>query len=117
MTWAEIAAAAYTAAKTDPKFEDLRDYLKAEEDDDRIIHECCATAIEYVRTAVGEFDEDDPTAVMLMYALAESLYDERILKDAKASNTQPFQRMAYVYQSIILQLQMKYAAKQEEAIT
>lgn len=113
MTWAEIATKQYTDVQDDENFVALRDYLKTEEDDDRTVHECCCAAISYITAAVGEFDESDPTAVMLMFRMTQDYYDNRILKDSKSSNTQPYQQIAYMDQSVILQLQMKYALKHD----
>ena len=95
------------------KLNDICDYLRVDVgDDDTIVTQDALAAIEYLESAVGEFNPDDPTAVMLMYALTQDFYDNRELMQ---SEQQLKKRQEYTYQSIILQLRMKYELRQEES--
>ncbi len=115
MTWNELKDAAFEDVVQDQNFIDLRDYLRAEEDDDRTVFLCALAAMEYIISAVGAFDEDDQTAVLVFKAITQEFYDNRILKDSRASLTQPFQRISYVNESMLLQLKLKHDLKQEAA--
>ena len=95
------------------KLGDICDYLRIDTgDDDTIVAQDALAAIEYIESAVGEFNKDDSTAVLLMYALTQDFYDNRELMQ---SEQQLKKRQEYTYQSIILQLRMKYESKQEES--
>ncbi len=95
------------------KLGDICDYLRIDTgDDDTIVTQDALAAIEYIESAVGEFNQDDSTAILLMYALTQDFYDNRELMQ---SEQQLKKRQEYTYQSIILQLRMKYESKQEES--
>lgn len=95
------------------KLKDICDYLRVDVgDDDTIVTQDALAAIEYIESAVGEFNADDSTAVLLMYALTQDFYDNRELMQ---SEQQLKKRQEYTYQSIILQLRMKYESRQEES--
>ena len=91
--------------------DEIKQYLRIDgDDDDAIVIRCALSSYRYIEDSVGEFDPDQPTAVMLLYAIAQDLYDNRELMQ---SEQQVKKRQEYTYQSIILQLKMKYELKQE----
>lgn len=103
-----VEKTAFVAAK----LSDICDYLRIDVgDDDTLATQDALAAIEYIESAVGEFNQDDPTALLLMYALTQDFYDNRELMQ---SEQQLKKRQEYTYQSIILQLRMKYESRQEE---
>lgn len=67
---------------------------------------------EFIRSAVGEYDDTDSTAQVLLAAVVQNMYDNRELMQ---SEQQVKKRIEYTFQSMILQLRMKYGLKQEEA--
>ena len=67
---------------------------------------------EFIRSAVGEYDDTDSTAQVLLASVVQNMYDNRELMQ---SEQQVKKRIEYTFQSMILQLQMKYSLKQEEA--
>ena len=65
---------------------------------------------EYIKNAVGEYDDTNSTANILLAAAVQNMYDNRELMQ---SEQQLKKRMEYTFQSIILQLQMRYSMKEE----
>ncbi len=93
------------------KLSEICDYLRIDTgDDDTIVTADALAAIEYIESAVGTFNEDDPTAFLLLCALTQDFYDNRELMQ---SEQQLKKRQEYTYQSIILQLRMKYELSQD----
>ena len=64
---------------------------------------------DYIRSAVGEYDDMDPTAQILLAAIVQNMYDNRELMQ---SEQQMKKRIEYTFQSIILQLQVKYSMEE-----
>ena len=90
-----------------------RSYLRLDSyEDDAIIKTCISAAKEYIASAVGAYDGTDDTERMLLYALVQDMYDNRTLTQ---SEQQQKLRQQWTYQSIILQLRMKYELKKEAA--
>lgn len=84
-------------------FASILNYLRLEAgDDDAMVKTCAGAAITYIESAVGEFDKDSTTALMLMMAITQDFYDDRQLLQPEQ---QQKLRQLYTYQSIILQLQ------------
>lgn len=97
---------------TDDELNTAKLYLRVDtDDDDSLIKADIIAAKTYIEAGVGEYDGTDPTASTLMYAMVQSLYDDRRLME---SEQQEKLRQNYLFQSIILQLQMKYEVKQDE---
>lgn len=85
------------------------DYLRVDiGDDDSMVTQSALAALEYIDSAVGSFNPDDSTAILLFYALTQDFYDNRELMQ---SEQQVKKRQEFTYQSIILQLRMKYESK------
>ena len=97
------------------RLEDVKIYLRIDGDEeDALLRTMMQAGEEYIRSAVGEYDDDDPTAQILLAAIVQNMYDNRELMQ---SDKQMKKRIEYTFQSIILQLRVKYNLKQEEAET
>ena len=91
------------------KLEDIKIYLRIDGDEeDGLLNTMMAAGEEYIRSAVGAYDDTDPTAQVLLAAIVQNMYDNRELTK---------KRIEYTFQSIILQLRMKYELKKEETET
>ena len=92
--------------------EDIKEYLRVDGDDeDNLISMMMEAGKEYIRSAVGEYDDTDKTANILLAAIVQNMYDNRELMQ---SEQQTKKRIEYTFQSMILQLRLKYELKQEE---
>lgn len=95
------------------ELEDIKSYLRIDGDEeDGLLRTMIDAGKEFIRSAVGEYDDTDPTAQILLAAVVQNMYDNRELMQ---SEQQVKKRIEYTFQSMILQLQMKYSLKQEEA--
>ena len=92
--------------------EDIKEYLRVDGDDeDNLISMMMEAGKEYIRSAVGEYDDTDKTANILLAAVVQNMYDNRELMQ---SDQQVKKRIEYTFQSMILQLRLKYELKHEE---
>lgn len=92
--------------------EDIKEYLRVDGDDeDNLISMMMEAGKEYIRSAVGGYDDTDKTANILLAAVVQNMYDNRELMQ---SDQQVKKRIEYTFQSMILQLRLKYELKQEE---
>ena len=95
--------------------EEVKDYLRVDDDsDDGQLTAMMEFAKQYIIIAVGEFDETNPTAVMLAKAITQDVYDHRELMQ---SDQQQKKSMEYVYKSMVLQLQTARLMKANESVT
>ena len=95
------------------ELEDIKSYLRIDGDEeDGLLRTMIDAGKEFIRSAVGEYDDTDSTAQVLLAAVVQNMYDNRELMQ---SEQQVKKRIEYTFQSMILQLQMKYSLKQEEA--
>lgn len=95
------------------ELEDIKNYLRIDGDEeDGLLRTMIDAGKEFIRSAVGEYDDTDSTAQVLLAAVVQNMYDNRELMQ---SEQQVKKRIEYTFQSMILQLQMKYELKQEEA--
>ena len=93
--------------------EDIKTYLRIDGDEeDGLLRTMIDAGKEFIRSAVGEYDDTDSTAQVLLAAVVQNMYDNRELMQ---SEQQVKKRIEYTFQSMILQLRMKYGLKQEEA--
>lgn len=93
--------------------EDIKNYLRIDGDEeDDLLRTMIDAGKEFIRSAVGEYDDTDSTAQVLLAAVVQNMYDNRELMQ---SEQQVKKRIEYTFQSMILQLRMKYGLKQEEA--
>lgn len=90
---------------------ELKEYLRIDGDEeDGLLRRLEKAAREYIASAVGAYDETDPTAEQLLGVMVQDMYDHRQLMQ---SDVQEKKRMQYTYGSLLLQLQMKYEAREE----
>lgn len=95
--------------------EEVKDYLRVDDDsDDAQLTAMMEFAKQYIINAVGEFDETNPTAVMLAKAITQDVYDHRELMQ---SDQQQKKSMEYVYKSMVLQLQTARLMKANESVS
>lgn len=95
--------------------EDIKNYLRIDGDEeDGLLRTMIDAGKEFIRSAVGEYDDTDSTAQVLLAAVVQNMYDNRELMQ---SEQQVKKRIEYTFQSIILQLRMKYELKKEETET
>lgn len=95
--------------------EAVKDYLRVDDDsDDAQLTAMMEFAKQYIINAVGEFDETNPTAVMLAKAITQDVYDHRELMQ---SDQQQKKSMEYVYKSMVLQLQTARLMKANESVS
>ena len=93
--------------------EDIKNYLRIDGDEeDGLLRTMIDAGKEFIRSAVGEYDDTDSTAQVLLAAVVQNMNDNRELMQ---SEQQVKKRIEYTFQSMILQLRMKYGLKQEEA--
>lgn len=94
---------------------EVKDYLRVDDDsDDAQLTAMMEFAKQYIINAVGEFDETNPTAVMLAKAITQDVYDHRELMQ---SDQQQKKSMEYVYKSMVLQLQTARLMKANESVS
>lgn len=92
--------------------EEIKAYLRVDgSDEDELILLMMEAGIEYIKSAVGGYDDTDGTANILLAAIVQNMYDNRELMQ---SDQQTKKRIEYTFQSMILQLRMKYELKNEE---
>ena len=92
---------------------ELKEYLRIDGDEeDGLLRRLEKAAREYSASAVGVYDETDPTAEQLLGVMVQDMYDHRQLMQ---SDVQEKKRMQYTYGSLLLQLQMKYESREEAA--
>lgn len=92
---------------------ELKEYLRIDGDEeDGLLRRLEKAAREYIASAVGVYDETDPTAEQLLGVMVQDMYDHRQLMQ---SDVQEKKRMQYTYGSLLLQLQMKYESREEAA--
>ena len=95
------------------RLEDIKGYLRIDGDEeDSLIQTMIEAGKEYIWSAVGEYDDRDLTAQVLLAAIVQNMYDNRELMQ---SEQQTKKRIEYTFQSIILQLRMKFELKGETA--
>lgn len=84
--------------------EAVKAYLRVDfQDDDEMIKIMMEAARGYIEAAVGIYDDSNPRANMLYLAVIQDLYDNRMLTITE----QQKKRTAYMFSSIILQLQLE----------
>lgn len=95
------------------ELEDIKNYLRIDGDEeDGLLRTMIDAGKEFIRSSVGEYDDTDSTTWVLLAAVVQNMYDNRELMQ---SEQQVKKRIEYTFQSMILQLRMKYGLKQEEA--
>ena len=66
------------------KLEDVKLYLRIDGDEeDALIQSMMQAGAEYIRSAVGKYDDTDPTAQILLAAIVQNMYDNRELMQSE----------------------------------
>lgn len=93
--------------------DDVKAYLRIDEDADDMVLEVMMQATEqYIKDAVGFYEEENPKIKMLYWLVIQDFYENRVLVVKEADK----QRLAHVVSSLVLQLQSEALLKEGEAI-
>lgn len=89
--------------------DDVKAYLRIDEDADDIVLEVMMQAAEqYIKDAVGFYEEENPKIKMLYWLVIQDFYENRVLVVKEADK----QRLSYVVSSIVMQLQTEALLKE-----
>ena len=90
---------------------DVKAYLRIDEDADDMVLEVMMQATEqYIRDAVGFYEEENPKIKMLYWLVIQDFYENRVLVVKEADK----QRLSCVVSSIVMQLQTEALLKEGE---
>lgn len=91
--------------------DDVKEYLRIDEDADNMVLEVMMQAAEqYIKDAVGFYEEENPKIKMLYWLVIQDFYENRVLVVKEADK----QRLSYVVSSIVMQLQAEALLKEGE---
>lgn len=91
--------------------DDVKAYLRIDEDADDMVLEVMMQATEqYIRDAVGFYEEENPKIKMLYWLVIQDFYENRVLVVKEADK----QRLSCVVSSIVMQLQTEALLKEGE---
>ena len=66
------------------ELEDIKSYLRIDGDEeDGLLRTMIDAGKEFIRSAVGEYDDTDPTAQILLAAVVQNMYDNRELMQSE----------------------------------
>lgn len=92
--------------------EEVKAYLRIDEDaDNAIINVMMKAAEDYIREAIGFYEEGNARIRMLYFMIMQDLYENRVLTVKEADK----QRLAYIANSLVMQLQTEQLVKEQEA--
>ncbi len=84
--------------------DEVKQYLRIDTDaDDELLEIMIDAAKDYIKNAVGWFDEENPRMKLCFFALMQELYEQRVYSIQEANK----RRLAYAIGSMILQLQLE----------
>lgn len=90
--------------------DDVKAYLRIDEDADDVVLEVMMQATEqYIKDAVGFYEEGNPKIKMLYWLVIQDFYENRVLVVKEADK----QRLSYAVSSIVMQLQTEALLKEE----
>lgn len=93
--------------------DDVKAYLRIDEDaDDMVLEVMMQAAEQYIRDAVGFYEEENPKIKMLYWLVIQDFYENRVLVVKETDK----QRLSYVVSSIVMQLQTEALLKEGEPI-
>lgn len=93
--------------------DDVKAYLRIDEDaDDVVLEVMMQAAEEYIKDAVGFYEEENPKIKMLYWLVIQDFYENRVLVVKEADK----QRLSYVVSSIVMQLQTEALLKEGEPV-
>lgn len=91
--------------------DDVKAYLRIDEDaDDMVLEVMMQAAEQYIRDAVGFYEEENPKIKMLYWLVIQDFYENRVLVVKETDK----QRLSYVVSSIVMQLQTEALLKEGE---
>lgn len=91
--------------------DDVKAYLRIDEDADDMVLEVMMQATEqYIRDAVGFYEEENPKIKMLYWLVIQDFYENRVLVVKETDK----QRLSCVVSSIVMQLQTEALLKEGE---
>ncbi len=91
--------------------DDVKTYLRIDEDADDVVLEVMMQATEqYIKDAVGFYEEENPKIKMLYWLVIQDFYENRVLVVKEADK----QRLSYAVSSIVMQLQTEALLKERE---
>ncbi len=89
----------------------VKDYLRIDDDaDDYILSLMIDAAKEYIKDAVGKYDEQNPKMRILLFAIVQDFYENRILTVTEAAR----QRLSHVIGTIVVQLQTEELVEKDD---
>lgn len=91
--------------------DDVKAYLRIDEDaDDMVLEVMMQAAEQYIKDAVGFYEEENPKIKMLYWLVIQDFYENRVLVVKEADK----QRLSYAMSSIVMQLQTEALLKEGE---
>lgn len=91
--------------------DDVKAYLRIDEDaDDMVLEVMMQAAEQYIKDAVGFYEEENPKIKMLYWLVIQDFYENRVLVVKEADK----QRLSYAMSSIVMQLQTEVLLKEGE---
>lgn len=91
--------------------DDVKAYLRIDEDaDDMVLEVMMQAAKQYIKDAVGFYEEENPKIKMLYWLVIQDFYENRVLVVKEADK----QRLSYAVSSIVMQLQTEALLKERE---
>ncbi|WP_242862324.1 head-tail connector protein [Clostridium botulinum] len=92
-------------AKILTNIEEVKDFINAQYEDDKLITMLIEVAEMYLYNATGiEYDSSNKAAVLYCEVLVSDLYDNRVLMDS--NKTTVSDKVRFTLQSILLQLKL-----------
>ena len=93
--------------------DDVKAYLRIDEDaNDMVLEVMMQAAEQYIKDAVGFYEEENPKIKMLYWLVIQDFYENRVLVVKEADK----QRLSYVVSSIVMQLQTEALLKEGEPV-
>ena len=93
--------------------DDVKTYLRIDEDADDVVLEVMMQATEqYIKDAVGFYEEENPKIKMLYWLVITDFYENRVLAVKESDK----QRLTHVVSSLVLQLQSEALLKEGEPV-
>lgn len=90
-------------------YDEVKNYLRIDEDEDENLIKIMMSATEqYIKNAVGFYDENNAKMKMLYALVMQDFYENRILTVKESDK----QRLTHVVSSIVLQLQTEALLKE-----
>lgn len=93
--------------------DDVKTYLRIDEDADDMVLEVMMQATEqYIKDAVGFYEEGNPKIKMLYWLVISDFYENRVFTVKESDK----QRLSHVVSTLVLQLQSEALLKEGETV-